>query len=107
MKKLKIGISVAGLAALLAGCVMPVGPMGSVTGGIYTDTMGPVAVTDNAAATKSGEATSSGLLGFAWGDSSIKAAASAGGITKIAHVDSHTKTVLGVWGKTTTIVYGE
>jgi hypothetical protein len=107
MKRQTVYLSAIGLAALLTGCVMPVGPMGSVTGGIYTDTMGPVAVTDNAAATKSGEATSSGLLGFAWGDSSIKAAAAAGSITKISHVDSHTKTVLGVWGKTTTIVYGE
>jgi TRL-like protein family len=107
MKKLTVYTSAIGLAALLTGCVMPAGPTGSVMGGIYSDVSGPVAVTGNPAASKTGEASSSGLFGFAWGDSSIKAAASAGGITKISHVDSHTQTVLGVYGKTTTVVYGE
>ena len=107
MRKL-IGYSSAiGLAALLSGCVGPWGPVGSIGGTIYSDTMGPVAATSNPAGSKSGEACSTGVLGVAWGDSSIKAAAAAGGITKIAHVDSHTTTVLGVYAKTITIVYGD
>lgn len=107
MRKL-IGYSSAiGLAALLSGCVGPMGPLGSVAGSIYSDTYGPVAVTENSGASKSGEACSTGVLGFAWGDSSIKAAAANGNITKISHVDSHTTTVLGVYAKTITIVYGE
>jgi hypothetical protein len=69
--------------------------------------MGPVAVTSNSGSSKMGEATSTAILGFATGDSSIKAAAAAGSITKISHVDSHTTVILGVYGKTTTIVYGE
>jgi hypothetical protein len=43
----------------------------------------------------------------ATGDSSIKAAAANGGITKISHVDYHTTAVLGVYAKTTVTVYGE
>lgn len=107
MRKL-IGYSSAiGLAALLSGCVGPWGPVGSVGGSIYSDTMGPVGATSNPVGSKSGEACSTGVLGFAWGDSSIKTAAAAGGITKISHVDSHTTTVLGVYAKTITIVYGD
>ena len=86
---------------------MPMGPTGSVAGSIYSDTTGPVAATSNTGMSKMGEASSEGIFGVAWGDSSIKAAAAAGGITKICHVDSHTTTVLGVYGKTTTMVYGE
>lgn len=107
MKKLIGYSSAVGLAALLTGCVGPMGPLGSIGGSIYTDTSGPVAVTSNSGASKSGEASSSGILGFASGDSSIKTAAANGGITKIAHVDSHTTSVLGIWAKTTTTVYGE
>jgi hypothetical protein len=47
------------------------------------------------------------VLGFAWGDSSIKAAASNAGITKIQHVDFKTTSVLGIYAKTTVVVYGE
>jgi hypothetical protein len=54
-----------------------------------------------------GEASASGILGFATGDASIKTAAANGSITKIQHVDHHTQSVLGVWAKTTTIVYGD
>ena len=48
-----------------------------------------------------------GIICFATGDSSIKAAAANGGITKISHVDYHTTSVLGLWAKTTVMVYGE
>jgi hypothetical protein len=107
MKKLAVCSLAAGLAAVLTGCVGPMGLVGGVGGSIYTDVSGPVAVTDNAASPKIGEATSTGILGFATGDSSIKAAAASAGITKIHHVDYHTTSVLGVYAKTTTMVYGE
>jgi len=107
MKKL-IGYSpVVALAALVAGCVAPMGPVGGVVGSIYTDVSGPVLATSHSSSSKMGEASSQGILGFATGDSSIKTAAANGGITKIQHVDYHTKAVLGVWAKTTVIVYGE
>jgi hypothetical protein len=107
MKKLIGYSSSLGLVALLAGCVGPMGTVGGVGGSIYTDVSGPVLATSNSGASKVGEATSQGILGFATGDSSIKAACAAGNITKIQHVDYHTTDVLGVWAKTTVTVYGE
>jgi hypothetical protein len=107
MKKL-IGYSaIVALAGLATGCVGPMGPVGGVGGSIYTDVSGPLLATSNTASSKMGEATSQGILGFATGDSSIKAAAANAGITKIQHVDYHTTSVLGVWAKTVLTVYGE
>jgi hypothetical protein len=83
------------------------GPMGSAAGWIYTDVTGPVAATSNPKGSKMGQSSSEGILFFATGDSSIKAAAEAGGISKISHVDSHVMSVLGLYTKTTVTVYGE
>ena len=82
-------------------------PAGSVGGMIYTCVSGPVAATGNTAGSKIGQATSTGILGFAAGDSSIKTAAANGGITKISHVDYQTTCILSLWAKTTVTVYGE
>jgi hypothetical protein len=92
---------------VFTGCVGPMGPVGGVGGVFYTDVSGPVAATGNAAGTKMGQAVSSGILGFATGDSSIKTAAANGGITKISHVDYHITGILGVYAKTIVTVYGE
>ena len=107
MKRFVICTLAAGLVAL-TGCVGPMGPMGGVGGQIWTDVSGPVAATSHptSPATKSGTATSQGILGFAWGNSSINAAASSAGITQISHVDYNTQMILGIWAKTTVIVYG-
>ncbi len=99
-------LAVTGLLAL-SGCVAPMGPVGGVGGMIYTDVSGPIGMTSQSGSSKKGEASSEAILGFASGDSSIKAAAAAGGITKIHHVDYHIMSVLGVYAKTTTTVYGE
>jgi hypothetical protein len=107
MKKTIICLSAVAALSVLTGCVGPMGPTSAVQGGIYTDVSGPMGVTSNASASKTGEASSTGILGFATGDSSIKTAAANGGITRIQHVDFHTTTVLGIYGKTTTTVYGE
>jgi hypothetical protein len=107
MKKLIEYAAVAAAAMLVAGCVAPMGPLGGVGGSIYTDVSGPVLATSRDAASKMGQASSEGILGVAWGDSSIKTAAANGGITKIQHVDYHTMAVLGVYAKTTVTVYGE
>ena len=107
MKKL-IGCVCAGaLAVLLTGCVMPTGGLGGSYGFVYTDVSGPLLATSNAGASKVGEATSKGVICVAFGDSSIKAACAAGGITKIQHVDYHVESVLGVYVVTTVTVYGE
>jgi hypothetical protein len=59
------------------------------------------------ACSKSGTAEASGILGVAFGDSSIHTAMANGGITKIHHVDMKTLSVLGVYAKSTTVVWGE
>ena len=96
----------AGLA-VLAGCVGPMGPVGSIAGGLYTDVSGPLLATSNSGASKVGEAKSTGIICVATGDSSIKAAAANGGITKISHVDYHVMSVMGLYVETTVTVYGE
>lgn len=101
------GLSALGLAVMLTGCVGPMGIAGSVGAGIYTDVSGPVCVGSNSGASKVGEASSEAIICVATGDSSIKAAAANGGITKIQHVDYHVTSVLGLYAKTTTTVYGE
>ena len=107
MRKL-IGCACAGaLALLITGCVGPMGGASGTYGMVYTDVSGALMATSNTGASKVGEAKSQGIICVATGDSSIKAACAAGGITKIQHVDHHTESILGVWAKTTTIVYGE
>ena len=107
MKKLIGYSSAVAVAALFTGCVGPMGAVGAAGGVVYTDVSGPVAVTSNSGATKMGEATSTGIICVATGDSSIKTAAANGGITKIQHVDYHVTSVLGLYCKTTVTVYGE
>jgi TRL-like protein family len=61
-----------------------------------------------AAGTKSGEATCTSILILvAMGDCSIQAAKSQGGIKRVAYVDRKVENILGVYGKYTTIVYGD
>lgn len=107
MKKLIGYSSLVALMGLASGCVAPMSPNGGLVGSLYTDVSGPVLATSRDQASKVGEATAQGILGVATGDCSIKAAAASAGITRIQHVDYHTTSVLGVWGKTTITVYGE
>ncbi len=107
MKKLIGYGSIVAIAGLLAGCVGPASPTGSTYGFVYTDVSGPLLATSHSSASKVGQASSTGIICVATGDSSIKAAADSAGITKIQHVDYHTTSVLGVYAKTTVTVYGE
>ena len=76
-------------------------------GAVYTDVSGPLLATGTTGASKVGEASSKGIICFATGDGSLKAACAAGGITKIQHADYHVLSVLGVYVVTTVTVYGE
>jgi hypothetical protein len=107
MRKLIGCASAAALAVLITGCVVPMGPAGGAYGYVYTDVSGPILATSNSGASKVGSATSKGVICVATGDSSIKAAAANGGITKISHVDYHVTSVLGLYVETTVTVYGE
>jgi hypothetical protein len=106
MKRVALCSLAASLIAL-TGCVGPMGTVGGVGAGIYTDVSGPIGATSNTAGTKMGQASSTGIICVATGDASIKTAAANGGITKISHIDYHTTSVLGLWAKTTVTVYGE
>jgi hypothetical protein len=89
--------------ALLAGCA-GVTPM---TGTLYVDMKGPVAVGDASGMSKVGTAKATAIIGIVTGDASIQAAMQNGGITKVHHVDSQVKNILGIYAEYTTTVYGE
>ena len=90
---------------MLVGCQTVKTP---AMGVIYTDVSAPESATSNVGDSRSGSASCTTIFGlFATGDASIQAAAAAGGITKIHHVDYHSKNVLGIYGKYTVTVYGE
>lgn len=93
MKKVMKSVAIAVAAvAMLASC----------------STTMPVAVTSNPVGNKCGESSSSRILGFGGSaNNGINAAAKNGGITRISHVDYSTYTILGLYTKMTTRVYGE
>ena len=58
-------------------------------------------------AAKCGEARSKSIVLYTTGDSSIKAAMDAGGITKIHHIDYKVFNIFNLYSTATTIVWGE
>jgi TRL-like protein family len=104
MRKVLMSLAV-GVSAimLLAGCA-DVTPL---NGHLYTDVQGPVAVGSESGSSKTGMAKATAICGVALGDASIAAAMANGGITKVNHVDTHVKSILGVYATYETVVYGE
>ena len=91
---------------LLHSCAMA--SYAPTTGFVYQSQKGPGAVTSNSLGHKVGTSQATSILGIAGtGDASIDAAAKAGGIKKISHVDYEVSNILGIYAKHTTIVYGE
>ncbi|MGD0016058.1 MAG: TRL-like family protein [Verrucomicrobiia bacterium] len=104
MKKILGSLFVCVVAVVLfTGCAM-VTPM---NGSLYTDMKGPVAMGDASHMPKTGTATATAIIGIATGDASIETAMKNGGITKVHHVDTQVKNILGVYAEYTTVVYGE
>jgi hypothetical protein len=101
VKSLALAVS---CAALTAGCAVANGP---VFAPVTFNMKGPVAAGPAPTSPKTGRAEAFGIVLFATGDASISAAASNGGITNIHHVDHETLSILGIYAKYTTIVYGE
>ncbi len=101
-----LAVAVLGGALLFAGgCAAARSP---VTGFLYSDVKANDSVTANTAATKVGRATATSILGWvATGDCSLDAAKKQGGITKVAHVDYESTSIIGIYATTTTVVYGE
>lgn len=99
-----IGITL--LALLLGGCTPAVSPFAG--GGLFTDFEGPLMATSNQKSTKVGVATGKTIIGIGTGDVSISAAMKNGDITKIHHIDTHSKSILGgLYSEFTIKVYGE
>ncbi len=105
MKKFAMIALIAGSIALVCtGCASYI-----PAGGIYTGAQGAIgAGTGDVSYSKVGKATSTSVLGLvATGDASIKTAAANGGIKTIKFVDYEVDNVLGIYGKYTTVVYGD
>jgi hypothetical protein len=104
MKNLQSLVLAAVLGASATGCAYARSP---VTGFVYMNTTSGEGATNNDLGQKRGEACVSSILGWvATGDASITAAAKAGGITKVSHVDSTASDILLVYAEYCTIVYG-
>jgi hypothetical protein len=98
--------AIAILLSLSTGCAMSFNS--PVTGGLYTGAKGATAATSNTLGARTGQACAMSILGVVGlGDASIASAAKAGGITKVAAVDSDNFSVLGVYAKNCTVVTGE
>ena len=101
MKKL----AMVAVLALCGGCV---GVGGPISGAAVVIDKGPGQMVDNSVkATKVGKASAMGIVVVALGDASLNAAARDGGISKVHHVDYEYFNILGVYAKSTTVVYGE
>ena len=104
MKKVFIFLAVAAIVVLMSSC----STLGA--GMVYEGITVPYAVTSNTISdnTKVGRSNYVSVLGIvAVGDGGINAAANNAGIKKISHVDEQKTSILGVYTKTETIVYGE
>jgi hypothetical protein len=108
MKKLWITILLSTAAiTFMTGCATIGGVPGGTYGVLFTQTDNAFAVGSAATAEKVGTSESEAIIFFATGDSSISKAMANGKITKIHHIDSKVFTVLGVYARYTTVVYGE
>ena len=105
MKKVILGAAVA-LALTLTGC----GTM-MVPGALFSDvtTVGSthIITADQELGTREGRAQATNILGLiSTGDAGINAAARAGGITRVTHVDRRHRHILGLIHWHETIVHG-
>jgi len=105
MSKLCALLGLAALGFSTSGCAYVT--RAPLTGLIYEDTQQGESVSSNDVGAKRGEACATSILGWvATGDASVTAAAKAGGITKISHVDSSASDILLVYAEYCTVVYG-
>lgn len=98
------------LALVAAAGMVSCATMGTQAGmgAIYQDVKTGETVTSNALGSKVGTAEVNNILGIILtGDASVETAAKSAGITKISHIDSQKKSILGIYGTYTVYVYGE
>lgn len=110
MRKVCLVLAALGLVSITIGCTAPRAPFGGgVTMPIYVDVSDALMVNagdipDNL---KVGTSTAQSIVGVNMGDSSIDTARRNAQIKKIHYVDYHSWSIMGVYSKTTTRVYGE
>ena len=109
--RIVLGIVVLGLVCVtLTGCAGMVAPLVPPPAFVFTSITAPLDLDyDNTPVpSKKGTASTINVLYLvAVGDASARAAAEDGGITTIQNADYELLSVLGVFSKYTTIVYGE
>lgn len=106
MLRILAAVAICSAVAVTTGCVSA--NHGDVRGGLFTSTVSTAEVVDNQVGDdKTGESSSSGILFFATGDSSVSAAMEAGGLTKVNRVESKVFSILTLYASHTTVVYGE
>ncbi len=91
----------------LSGCYST--PIMPPTGLLYSNIEAPasLSIAGQNLGTRRGEASCVSVLGLiAWGDCSAKAAADAGSIAELKHLDYSYTNVLLVWQSLTTVAYG-
>ncbi|MHC4945821.1 MAG: TRL domain-containing protein [Planctomycetota bacterium] len=92
--------------SLFTGCVLPMAS--PVYAPIIADAQGPLMLNGAGGdCSKMGTSEAMGIIIFSSGNASIKKAMENGGITKVHHVDFKVLSVLGLYTKWETIVYGE
>ena len=109
MKNVFLFLGAASIAAMMSSCSM-ISFLGNGDALIYDGTTAPLTVTSNPLGNhvkvgKSNYVKVLGLVGV--GDGGINAAAKNGGISKISIVDVQKTSILGMFTKSETIVYGE
>ena len=94
------------LVSISVSCSMPRSPISFV---LYQDVKDALGVNpgDIPDSPKVGEATATSIIGITTGDSSIDAARRQGNLKKIYYADYQSYSILGIYGKTTTKVYGD
>ena len=93
-------------AFALSGCATT--GFNSHTGFAIISLQSEAAETTGRIGAKSGEACSMNILGIvATGDSTVRAAAQAGGISNVGTVDFQYTNILGIYGKVCTMVTGD
>ena len=81
---------------------------GPVVAPIVIEQRAPIGVGDTQApATKVGRSKASGIILVSFGDASIARACKEANITRIHHVDAEVLSILGVYSRWETLVYGE
>ncbi len=103
VRRISSVVGVCACVVMLFGCMPVYSPLMGI---LLTDVYGPIDAGTKVGA-KEGKACAQTILALvAQGDASIRAAARAGGITKIDSVDHYSRNMLGIMAEFCTIVRG-